>query len=498
MVLIAALLVLTVFTSMSTQMRFAVMAPELDHLINGSATLVAGIAAWLAWLRHRHMADASSAYQSAAFLIFALTALLQTAASLHVGADLGLSLEAPRQAPIYVWTLLRIMAGGLLLRSALLRLHPPASYRGGTRIVLLTLATSAVVFLAAYVLESRLPPLLGAEALRRLAAPDSLVGPLPGITLLEVGLQAIATVLLALAAFAYAVNARRGREPSSFYLAAGLTLAAFAQVHFALVPSIYGGLITSSDVLRILFYAFVVFGIQADAGSTLRELRAANRRLHDLRDIELTSASLAERARLAREVHDGLAQHLWLAKLSTERLADGARPAEIAQTREELVKLLDAGLDEARQTVAALRESANPLAPLVESLARHTRRFEEATGLDTSVVLDETVELSPRSSAELMRIAQEALNNVRRHADATVVAVELVSDGDLVRLSVRDNGVGFDMAAGHPGFGLESMRERAAAAGGALRVESSPLGGTTIVAEIPPAGRGLPLDEAPT
>jgi signal transduction histidine kinase len=483
--LFVVLLVLTLVPALSPQLRFAALAPSFDLLINGIAMLIAGLAAWLSWLRHRHMADPAAVYQAAAFLIFTLTALVQVLSDLNIGDQvLGLSLDAPRQAPVYVWTFLRLMAGGLLLRSAWLRLRPPGSYRGAA-VVLLTLAASIGVFIGVYAVEPLLPPLLGAEAFDRLGAPDSLVGPLPGITLLELGLQAIATVMLALAAGGYALAARRARTPSGIYLSAGLTLAAFAQVHFALFPGIYSGLVTSSDVLRIVFYAFVLIGLQADAGATLRDLRAANRRLHDLRDVELTSASLAERARLAREVHDGLAQQLWLAKLTTERLGDGASTQQIAQARTELVKLLDAGLDEARQTVAALREAADPLAPLVESLARHVRRFEEATGLDTSVALDDTIDLPPRSAAELMRIAQEALNNVRKHADATVVAVELVSDRDVVRLSVRDNGVGFDLSADHPGYGLESMRERAAAAGGRLLVESSLQGGTTVVAEVP-------------
>ena len=492
--LVVVLVALTLLTAITPELRFAALAPEIDLLINGLAALVAALAAWLSWLRQRHMVDRAAVYRAAAFVIFALTALVQTLADLGIAErELGLSLSEPRQAPVYAWSFLRLLAGGLLLRSAWLSLRPPSAHRRGAPVLLASVAAAIVVPAALYALEPMLPPLLGAEALARLVVPDSFASPLPGITLLELGLQAVAILLLGTAAWAYALAARRDLAPAGMYLSAGLVLAAFAQVHFALFPGIYSGLVTSSDVLRICFYGFVLVGIQAEAGTTLRELRTANRRLHELREVELANASLAERARLAREVHDGLAQHLWLAKLATERLTGGARAAEIDRAREDLDRLLDAGLDEARQTVAALREASSAHASLAELLARHARRFEEQTGLDTTVQLAELPTLPPRSAAELLRIAQEALNNVRRHADATLVSIELAATGDHAQLIVRDNGIGFEADADHAGFGLESMRERAMAVGGSLRVESAPSGGTTIEAQVPlPSGDGRP------
>jgi signal transduction histidine kinase len=494
LVLLALLLAGTLLTGVLPGLRFAALAPNLDLLINGLSALVAGMAAWLSWLRYRHMADVAATYQTAAFLIFSLTAVVQTLADLGIGdVALGLSLAQPRQAPLYAWALLRVAAGGLLLATAWLRLRPPTSHRWSAMVMPVALGAALLGTAAIYALEPMLPPLLRAEAFLRLEAPDTFVGPLPGITLLELALQSIAAALLSAAAFTFALAARMGRAPAGTYLAAGLLIAAFAQVHFALFPGIYRGLVTSSDLLRICFYAFIVFGIQAEAGAALRELRSANRRLHELRDVELANASLAERARLAREVHDGLAQHLWLAKLTTERLVEGATPAQIATTRAELDSLLDAGIDEARRTVSALRESSGGATSLEEALTRHVRRFEESTGLTARLsVQDEmaTAGLSPRASAELLRIAQEALNNVRKHADATVVNVDLARADDRLRLAVRDNGVGFDVAADHSGFGLESMRERAEAVGGRLQVRSGPSAGTTVQVEVPLARPG--------
>jgi signal transduction histidine kinase len=491
--LLVALLILTLLTALLPQLRFAALAPDFDLLINGVSALVAGTAAWLSWLRYRHINDVSAVFQAAAFMVFSLAATVQTMAHLGVGdVELGLSLANPGQAPIYTWSFVRVLAGALLLSSAWLRLHPPATYRWGWTPIGLTLAAVVAGSVTLYLLEPVLPPLLGAEALARLEAPGDLEGPLPGITLLELVLQSIGVVLLGAAAFTYAVAARRGRAPAGMYLAAGLLIASTAQVHFALFPGVYTGLVTSSDLLRIFFYVFVLVGIQAEAGAVLRDLRGANRRLSEMRELEVTNASLAERARLAREVHDGLAQHLWLAKLAIERLEPGATAADISATRAELGGLLEAGLDEARQTVSALRDAASSTGPLADALARHVRRFEDRTGLTARLSLDARLDVPPRASAEVLRIAQEALNNVRKHADATVVDVELAQAGDMLRISIRDNGVGFDPATDHSGFGLESMRERAEAVGGRIEIESSAMAGTTVRVTVP-LGQGRAL-----
>jgi signal transduction histidine kinase len=471
-------------------------------LINGLSAMVAGAAAWLSWLRHRHMADASAIYQSAAFLIFSVTAAVQTLAEVDViEVALGLSLDRPSQAPLYAWAYLRLLAGALLVVAAWLRLNPAASHRySGRQVITLTLLLVVGGCAALYALEPILPPLLGAEALVRLQAPAVLPGPLPGITLLEVVLQSVAVVLLLTAAFGYALAARRGQGAGGMYLAAGLVIAAVAQVHFALFAGIYSGVVSTGDLMRIFFYGFVVFGIQAEAGATLRELRAANRQLHELRGVELANASLAERARLAREVHDGLAQHLWLAKLSTERLAGNLQPAELAAVREELNNLLEAGLDEARRTVSALRDASAPSRPFRDALTRHIRRFEESTGLTVRFSADPppVAGIPPRTSAELLRIAQEALNNVRKHADATVVTIEVTQTSDRLEMTIRDNGVGFDPAADHLGYGLEGMRERAEAVGGRLTVESGELSGTLVRVELPTGPSQVPPGAPPT
>ena len=217
------------------------------------------------------------------------------------------------------------MAAVLLLQSARLRLRgrAGADRSGGAhpdRVIIGTLAAVGVVVVGLFFFESSLPVLVQSDSLARLARGVELTTPFPGLTVVELALGVVATGLLAAAAAGFWIAARRGRYPNGRIMAAGMITAAFAQLHFTLLPSVYPGLVTTSDLLRLFFYVFVIASFQRDASAALSELRNANRRLEDLREVEVANASLAERARLAREVHDGLAQRLWLAKLTTERL----------------------------------------------------------------------------------------------------------------------------------------------------------------------------------
>jgi signal transduction histidine kinase len=134
-----------------------------------------------------------------------------------------------------------------------------------------------------------------------------------------------------------------------------------------------------------------------------------------------------------------------------------------------------------------LRLGSEPAVSMRELLARNVDDFGERFGLKTSFECDrELPRLTPRAEAELLRIVQEALNNVARHADATVVRVRAgVVDSNL-ELAVGDNGGGFEPELVREGsFGLASMRERAQIAGGELIIDSRPQDGTRIRVVVP-------------
>ncbi|MGH2376015.1 MAG: histidine kinase [bacterium] len=224
-------------------------------------------------------------------------------------------------------------------------------------------------------------------------------------------------------------------------------------------------------------------------------------------------ARVEERARIAREIHDTLAQGLTAIALHLEGAIHhvGKNPDRVRQRLERALAMARSSLEEARESVVNLR--AAPLAgkPLAEALGALARAFTSETGVRVYVEAPEALTLPLRTEAELFRIVQEALANVRKHAKATEVRITLAGGarsrgaagkrartrrGDAIRLVIRDDGVGFDPAAisaaaiPDSGQGVLGMRERARLLGGRLRVESRPGHGTRITAAIP-----LPEDD---
>jgi two-component system NarL family sensor kinase len=232
----------------------------------------------------------------------------------------------------------------------------------------------------------------------------------------------------------------------------------------------------TADELRLLGT------IGAQVGTALERARLAE-----------GSARLAraeERARLAREIHDSLAQRLTAIGLDVEGALRHleASPETARERLERALATTRESLEEARRSVLDLR--AAPLAgrPLADALGALGRQLTSETGVRVHVRADPRLELPLRTEAELYRVAQEALANVRRHARATEVDVSLAASARGTTLSVRDDGVGFDprrVPDGH--HGLVGMRERARLLGGQLRVTSRPGRGTTITVRVPPA-----------
>ncbi len=209
-----------------------------------------------------------------------------------------------------------------------------------------------------------------------------------------------------------------------------------------------------------------------------------NARLYrETRDI----AVLEERNRLAREIHDTLAQGFTGIVLQLEAVeemlsVDGPQVQDHLNRARSLAR---ESLNEARRSVWALRPQALDELPLDEVLRRETEQF-AADGIAASfTVSGEPRLLSPDVAAALMRICQESLANVRRHAAASEVEVTLAFTEDSVHLSVVDNGRGFDQGAPGGGFGLVGMKERARLLGGTFGIERRPGGGTVVATTIP-------------
>ncbi|MFE4463372.1 sensor histidine kinase, partial [Nocardia tengchongensis] len=143
-------------------------------------------------------------------------------------------------------------------------------------------------------------------------------------------------------------------------------------------------------------------------------------------------------------------------------------------------------LAEARSMVVELTPSVLSEGSLVDSVRRQGDRLADATGITVTVNAAETFPaLDTAGEVVLLRVAQEAFSNVRKHAEASAVTVDMRQTGAGVRLSVTDDGTGFAFDRISTGFGLRGMRERAEQVGGTMAVSSRPGHGTTVEVEIP-------------
>jgi signal transduction histidine kinase len=475
----------------------SVVAPVLDTVLDTLATFVTLAVAVLAWVGFRQRGDPSRAFQAAAFSVLAIgSGFGVVAVTTGLDARVGMALASPGQTPIYVFTVASVFAAALLVLGSLASLRE----RPISRAPAIVVGSIAAIVAAIALIEigaGRLPPLASIGAPYPAPANPGAAPFVASLTPLGALAQIVAASLFLWAAGLSRRLHRRDGVSSDRYLTIGLVFAAFAQIDTAIFPGTYTGLVTSGDLLRLAFYVALLLGIQAEAAAVLASLRAANEDLDRLRLADVQRAGLEERARLSRELHDGLAQDLWLAKLTTGRLAAlGDLGTEARALAGDLRQTIDAGIAETQQAMAAMREPTEPTRTSFDDLmSRCVSEFGDRFGLRVEFVCEQHLPvLTSRAQAEALRIAQEALTNVRRHADATVVRVRAgVESGHLV-VVVGDNGCGFNPeAVGTNAFGLASMRERAALIGGELRIDSRPLHGTRISLLVPLALATVPV-----
>jgi signal transduction histidine kinase len=204
------------------------------------------------------------------------------------------------------------------------------------------------------------------------------------------------------------------------------------------------------------------------------------------------TAALEERHRIARDLHDSVSQSLFSLTLHarTAELAlarAGLDPdSELGRPLQQVSELTRGALAEMRALIFELRPGALAEEGLAAALSKHSAAVTAREGLVISVeVPEERLPLAVEQEEHLYRLAQEALHNAVKHAQAKHAWVELLAgDGEVV-LSVRDDGVGFDPDEPHPGhFGLATMRERAARIGAELGLESKPGAGTKVRVQI--------------
>lgn len=220
------------------------------------------------------------------------------------------------------------------------------------------------------------------------------------------------------------------------------------------------------------------------------QVQASNARLAAL-SRQLLTVQEAERGHLARELHDEIGQIL-TAVLYNLQLVQGESPAAFSPRLAESIAVVDRAIEQVRDLSLDLRPAVLDDASLSAALAWYAARLHHQTGLAVHCSAQEAaLGLPPEIKTACFRVAQAALSNVVRHAQTTQAWLELTLDNDALQLIIRDEGVGFDTTAvrqreaSGQSFGLLSMRERVALAGGTFAVTSAPGQGTTVCVRFP-------------
>ena len=247
-----------------------------------------------------------------------------------------------------------------------------------------------------------------------------------------------------------------------------------------------------------IFMAFWIYAIIEQSAKRRELIKELEQTQSNLAAAERREGQLAERQRLAREIHDTLAQGFTSIVMHLEAL-EGALPetSEIAQRHLDMARQTARdNLMAARRVVADLRPELLEKEPLPQALERVVSSWSQETGIQARANFSgEALALHPQIEVTLLRATQEALSNIRKHAQADEVNVTVTYFGEQVMLDVQDNGIGLSRsrlngAAGQAsgassGFGLQAMRERVAQLNGTLSIESSADEGTTLVVAIP-------------
>lgn len=224
--------------------------------------------------------------------------------------------------------------------------------------------------------------------------------------------------------------------------------------------------------------------IQSDR--LLDELKQTHDQLQDYAGQAEELATAKERNRLARELHDSVAQTLYGLTLQAEAANRKLKAGQTDEVAEYLLEIRDSAqqtLQETRLLIFELRPPILEQEGLASALRARLEFVESRSGLKTQIQLQEVKHLSAGIEAGLYGISNEALNNILKHARASEIKVSLKKESNKAVLEIQDNGVGFDINAAAGGMGLSGMKERAEGFGGDMQIKSGP-SGTTIRVEV--------------
>jgi signal transduction histidine kinase len=344
----------------------------------------------------------------------------------------------------WAWIAGGLLAGALIAAAAFARRRTIARRR---ELMELLLVVPAALFLIWVFVDSF------GGALPSLSSSDRIQPPLLTAAL------AVRALVSLVAVVGFGLRYRARGNDLDRWLALGATLSLFADLHYVFTPLVSNHFVSTGDFLRLVAYAVLLVGVW-------RAIRYA----------EFGRAVAEERARVAREIHDGLAQYLFAISTHATMLESGADPE---QTLPQLKQAAAAAQQEARFAILAL-SSASGTAPFDAALRRYVDFLTADGQLAVDLEIDENVRLAPDEQIEVFRIVQEGLANARKHAGAQSADVKIEMRGDERVVTIVDDGAGFDDDTVATGQGLRNMKARSASIGGGFRLRSEPGRGTAL------------------
>jgi signal transduction histidine kinase len=270
-----------------------------------------------------------------------------------------------------------------------------------------------------------------------------------------------------IAAIKFAQLAEEHEDEFLKWLGIGSVMAAIAFINYALFPSQFTELLSGGDILFLGAVFALAFG-------AVREISREEAAM-------IRSAVLEERRRVARDLHDGVAQELAFIASQTRWFL---RDPENLQPLPEILDAVERALDESRSAIAALGRPVDESLDL--ALGHAALDVAGRVGARVHLELDDHVDVPPDWRDALLRITREAIGNAVRHGQARTINLQL-ENTDGIRLRVSDDGEGFDVTAPRSpqSFGLTSMRERTESLGGEFSIDSTPGAGTTVEVALP-------------
>ena len=456
--LLGALVILAVIAV--PVLRFAYRSPSAHIALETMEALIAFLIAYLALGRYRQTGRTAEATVGYAFIVLGLTNLVLSAGSeifWQGGSDV-FSTWAPLST--------RLVAAGALAYAAWST--APGGDRPTRRRIAFAVgdAVATVAFVGAVVVvfSDAFPVGVQAEV-----PPDTSEPRFEGHPVV-LGAQFLSVFLYAAAALGFQRRAEREPDELVRWFAAGSALSATARFSYVLYPSLYSDYVYVGDILRLASYGLFLLG--------------ASREILSYWSGVAETAALRERARVARSLHDGIAQELSFIGAQTRRMLR----AEPASTE---LKMLASAADragaETRRAIAALSRTDEP--ELADELAEVVEEVCSRVGAEVKFEI-EPASVSADAREALVRIVREAVTNAVRHGEADTIELQVAPVDGQVRVRVTDDGRGFDPGAeegSRTGFGLVFMRQRGRAISGEVTIVSRPGEGTCVEVLVPSA-----------